>query len=116
MNYLKKLALAAAATSMLGASAFADGHAKMQGVTDTEILIGSNNDLSGPFAAFGGPATKAAQLVFDEVNAARAVFTAEKSASLWKTMAIKCRKPLQALINCLTATKYSPCCFPWEHR
>ncbi|NRB03587.1 MAG: ABC transporter substrate-binding protein, partial [Rhodobacteraceae bacterium] len=41
-----------------------------QGVTDTEILIGSNNDLSGPFAAFGAPATKAAQLVFDEVNAA----------------------------------------------
>lgn len=40
-----------------------------QGVTDTEVLIGSNNDLSGPFAAFGAPATKAAQLVFDEVNA-----------------------------------------------
>lgn len=40
-----------------------------QGITDTEILIGSNNDLSGPFAAFGAPATKAAQLVFDEVNA-----------------------------------------------
>ena len=40
-----------------------------QGVTDTEILVGSNNDLSGPFAAFGGPAVKAAQLYFDEVNA-----------------------------------------------
>ena len=40
-----------------------------QGVTDTEVLIGSNNDLSGPFAAFGAPATQAAQLYFDEVNA-----------------------------------------------
>ena len=70
MKLFKKLALAAAATSMLASSAFADGHAKMQGVTDTEILIGSNNDLSGIFAAFGGPATKAAQLEFDKVNAA----------------------------------------------
>ena len=41
-----------------------------QGVTDTEILIGSNNDLSGPFSAFGGPAIKSAQLVFDKVNKA----------------------------------------------
>ena len=41
-----------------------------QGVTDTEVLIGSNNDLSGIFAAFGGPATKAAQMVFDKANAA----------------------------------------------
>ena len=41
-----------------------------QGVTDSEILIGSNSDLSGPFAAFGAPAVKAAQLVFDEVNEA----------------------------------------------
>ena len=58
-----KLATVAVATAMAAAPAYAD-----QGITDTEILIGSNNDLSGPFAAFGAPATKAAQLVFDEVN------------------------------------------------
>ncbi|MFK7862564.1 MAG: ABC transporter substrate-binding protein [Granulosicoccus sp.] len=40
-----------------------------QGVTDTEVVIGSANDLSGPFAAFGAPAIKAAQLYLDEVNA-----------------------------------------------
>ena len=68
MKLLKKMALAAAATSMLATGALAE-----QGVTDTEVLIGSNNDLSGPFAAFGGPATKAAQLYFDEVNAAGGV-------------------------------------------
>ncbi|MFD0915801.1 ABC transporter substrate-binding protein [Pseudahrensia aquimaris] len=68
MKMLKKLALAAAATSMLAMPAHAE-----QGVTDTEILIGSNNDLSGVFAAFGGPATKAAQLYFDELNAAGGV-------------------------------------------
>ncbi len=69
MNFLKTLALATAATALLGGSALGDSHANMQGVTDTEILIGSNNDLSGPFAAFGAPATQAAQIYFDEVNA-----------------------------------------------
>ena len=68
MRILKKLAMAATVTSMLTGAALAE-----QGVTDTEILIGSNNDLSGIFAAFGGPATKAAQMVFDEVNAAGGV-------------------------------------------
>ena len=42
--------------------------AETQGVTDTEIIIGSHQDLSGPFAAFGAPAVQAAQLVFDEVT------------------------------------------------
>ncbi|MEM7440024.1 MAG: ABC transporter substrate-binding protein [Pseudomonadota bacterium] len=65
MKTITKIAAAAA----VAAAAFSPAHAE-QGVTDTEVLIGSNNDLSGPFAAFGAPATKAAQLVFDEVNAA----------------------------------------------
>ena len=64
-----KLATLALATSMAAAPTYAD-----QGVTDTEILIGSNNDLSGPFAAFGAPAVQAAQLVFDEVNAAGGIY------------------------------------------
>ena len=41
-----------------------------QGVSDTEIVIGSNGDLSGVFAAFNVGAIKAAQNMFDEVNAA----------------------------------------------
>ena len=41
-----------------------------QGVTDTEIRIGSNGDLSGVFAAFNVGAIRAAQMVFDEVNEA----------------------------------------------
>ncbi|MDA9008479.1 ABC transporter substrate-binding protein [Alphaproteobacteria bacterium] len=64
MRLLKTLLAATAATAMMASFAQAE-----QGVTDTEVLIGSNNDLSGPFAAFGTPATKAAQLYFDEVNA-----------------------------------------------
>ena len=49
-NLTTKLATVAVAATMAAAPALAE-----QGVTDTEILIGSNNDLSGPFAAFGGP-------------------------------------------------------------
>ena len=41
-----------------------------QGVSDSEVVIGSVNDLSGPFAAFGAPAVAAAQMYFDEVNSA----------------------------------------------
>ncbi|MBM1311009.1 ABC transporter substrate-binding protein [Sulfitobacter mediterraneus] len=66
---MKKLTTKIASAALVAAMAAAPAYAE-QGVTDTEVLIGSNNDLSGPFAAFGAPATKAAQLVFDEVNEA----------------------------------------------
>ncbi|KAJ02589.1 ABC transporter substrate-binding protein [Sulfitobacter mediterraneus] len=66
---MKKLTTKIASAALVAAMASAPAYAE-QGVTDTEVLIGSNNDLSGPFAAFGAPATKAAQLVFDEVNEA----------------------------------------------
>jgi len=69
MKTIKRFATAAAVAA-LSLSTAATGAFAEQGVTDTEVLIGSNNDLSGIFAAFGAPATKAAQLVFDEVNAA----------------------------------------------
>ena len=62
---LKKLSLALTIGASLATGAFA----QTQGVTDTEVLVGSNNDLSGIFAAFGAPAVQAAQLHFDEVNA-----------------------------------------------
>lgn len=42
--------------------------ADTQGVSDTEVVIGSNQDMSGVFAAFGAPAMAAANLYFDEVN------------------------------------------------
>lgn len=67
---MKKLLATAAALAVMAAapSAYAAAHAT-QGVTDTEIVLGSHQDMSGPFAAFGAPAMQAAQLYFDEVNA-----------------------------------------------
>ena len=66
MKTLKRLAPAMLAVAALAATpAVAD-----QGVSDDEIVIGSANDLSGPFSAFGAPAVAAAQMHFDAVNEA----------------------------------------------
>jgi branched-chain amino acid transport system substrate-binding protein len=54
----------------LGLAAGMASTAQSQGVTDTEILIGSNGDLSGVFAPFNVQAVKAAQQLFDQVNEA----------------------------------------------
>jgi branched-chain amino acid transport system substrate-binding protein len=62
-----------AVTKSILAATFAMGMASAagatQGVSDTEIVVGSNGDLSGIFAAFNVGAIKAAQQLFDEVNA-----------------------------------------------
>ena len=44
-----------------------------QGVSDNEVIVGSVSDLSGPFAAFGAPSVRAAQMHFEAVNAAGGV-------------------------------------------
>ena len=66
MKYLKTVA-----AGMLAAAALAVPPALAdQGVTGDEVVVGSVSDLSGIFAAFGAPAMSAAQMHFDEVNAA----------------------------------------------
>ena len=58
------LAVAAIGFGMVGTA-----NAQGQGVTDTEVVIGTHTDMSGVFAAFGAPSVKAANLYFDEINA-----------------------------------------------
>lgn len=65
MKTLMKTATALAAVMAMTGGAMA----QTQGVTDDEVVIGSNQDMSGVFAAFGAPAMQAAQMYFDEVNA-----------------------------------------------
>ncbi len=62
---LRKAALGLAVATGMATGALAD----TQGVSDTEVVVGSNQDMSGPFAAFGAPAMTAANLYFEEVNA-----------------------------------------------
>ncbi|MCO6188317.1 ABC transporter substrate-binding protein [Rhizobium sp. L1K21] len=66
---MKKSMKMIAAALMAGSAMLAAQAANAQGVTDKEVVIGSNQDMSGIFAAFGAPAVKAAQLYFDKVNA-----------------------------------------------
>lgn len=44
--------------------------AAVRGVTDTEIVLGSHTDLSGPLATLGVDGANGARMRFDEVNAA----------------------------------------------
>jgi ABC-type branched-subunit amino acid transport system substrate-binding protein len=46
------------------------GAAGPQGVTDTEIVVGSHQDLSGPIAFWGVPVKNGMQMAADEINAA----------------------------------------------
>jgi len=60
---------AAVALAALAASAPAVAQAT-QGVTDTEIVIGSHQDLSGPVASLGGPLRDGMVLAVEDINAA----------------------------------------------
>ncbi|PHP66459.1 branched-chain amino acid ABC transporter substrate-binding protein [Zhengella mangrovi] len=63
-NAIRKSILALGLAAGMTSAAMAQ-----QGVTDTEVLIGSNGDQSGIFAPFNVQAVKAAQMKFDQVNA-----------------------------------------------
>ncbi|MBE1283300.1 MAG: ABC transporter substrate-binding protein [Rhodobacteraceae bacterium] len=69
MKKVTSTLLAAAMAAGLGSAA----QAETQGVSDSEVVIGSVNDLSGIFAAVGVPAVNGANMRFDEVNAAGGV-------------------------------------------
>ncbi len=62
---LRGLLASTATLVAMGAAAQA-----VQGVTDTEILIGSITDLSGPVASVGGPHRDGMTLAMEDINAA----------------------------------------------
>ncbi len=65
---MKKTTMLTALAAALALGSALPAAAETQGVTDTEVLIGSNQDLSGIFAAFGAPAVNAANLYFNEIG------------------------------------------------
>ncbi|NRB16057.1 MAG: ABC transporter substrate-binding protein [Rhodobacteraceae bacterium] len=67
----KMTSIVTAATLAVGGGLAAQ--AETQGVSDTEVVIGSVNDLSGVFAAVGVPAVNGANLRFAQINAAGGV-------------------------------------------
>ena len=70
---MNRTLFAALAVLMLGAcggESPSGDSATARGVTDTEILIGSHNDLSGPLAYIGVGATNGVRMRFEEANEA----------------------------------------------
>lgn len=68
-----KTTLKTLAASVLALSVAQGAVAQTQGVSATEVVVGSVNDLSGIFAAVGVPAINGANLRIDEANAAGGV-------------------------------------------
>ena len=66
MRLLNMAAMGAA--MVLGLAAYAG--ADTQGVSDTEIVLGSHQDLSGPINFFGVPMKNGLEMAADEINAA----------------------------------------------
>jgi ABC-type branched-subunit amino acid transport system substrate-binding protein len=54
----------------LAGLAACQAQAQVQGITDTEILLGSHQDLSGPLASLGAPFRDGLILAAEEINAA----------------------------------------------
>ena len=69
MRKLSKLAAGALLAGALAAPALAE-----DGVTDTEIILGSHTALSGPVAAWGVGSTEGARMRYDEENEKGGVF------------------------------------------
>ncbi len=61
---------AMAAIAVTAGSGGAGAEFKTQGITDTEIVIGSHMDHSGPIKSWGVPATNGMKLAVKEINAA----------------------------------------------
>ena len=63
MRKLTKLALGLALAGAMAVPAFAE-----DGVTATEIVLGTHTDLSGPAAIWGVGAVEGARMRYDEIN------------------------------------------------
>ncbi len=68
---MNRLAYAIGIGAVTGALASSSALAqfKTQGVTDTEIVIGTHMDLSGPIKSWGIPASNGAKLAVEQINA-----------------------------------------------
>ena len=64
-----KAALLGGAVGLAALPAFAQTKVTNQGVTATEIVIGTHQDLSGPIKVWGVPVLNGMQLAVDDVNA-----------------------------------------------
>jgi branched-chain amino acid transport system substrate-binding protein len=71
MMYGNTLATLAGAALIFGAStALAQIKTTNQGISDTEIVVGTHEDLSGPVKGWGVPVSNGMKMAAEEINAA----------------------------------------------
>lgn len=61
------------ASALIGGAVMTAGAVQADGVSDTEIVLGTHSALSGPVALWGAPAVEAMRMRFDEINEAGGV-------------------------------------------
>src|SRR4051812_12397605 len=67
---MKALGLAVGALALSHLPAFAQTKVTDQGITPTEIVIGTHQDLSGPIKVWGVPVSNGMKMAVEEINAA----------------------------------------------
>ncbi|GLQ06399.1 ABC transporter substrate-binding protein [Sneathiella chinensis] len=65
-----KLGVAAISALLLASGATTGAKAAGQGITDTEIILGTHQPLSGPVALWGVPVTNGMRMAIEEINEA----------------------------------------------
>ncbi|MDP2124754.1 MAG: ABC transporter substrate-binding protein [Parvibaculum sp.] len=70
---IRNTGMALAAGLLLAAPAATPAFADAQGVSPTEIVLGTHQDLSGPLTSWGVPVRNGLLMAFDEINAAGGV-------------------------------------------
>ncbi len=70
---IRNTGIALAAGLLLAAPAATPAFADAQGVSPTEIVLGTHQDLSGPLTSWGVPVRNGLIMAFDEINAAGGV-------------------------------------------
>jgi len=66
----KALGLAVGALALTQSPAFAQTKVTNEGISPTEIVVGSHQDLSGPIKVWGVPVSNGMKMATDEINAA----------------------------------------------
>jgi branched-chain amino acid transport system substrate-binding protein len=71
--YFEKMAAASAMLALMAAPAAAQTKVTNQGISDSEIVVGTHQDLSGPIKGWGVSVANGMKLAVEEINAAGGV-------------------------------------------
>src|SRR3981189_1369104 len=82
---LKALGLAVGALALTHLPASAQTKVTNEGISPTEIVIGTHQDLSGPIKVWGVPVSNGMKMAVEEINAAGGINSPNTRTSLDET-------------------------------